>query len=130
MAENTEEKTTETEEQQEEQKASEEQKEKEESTETENLFHKLYLFGLGLQKDIEESVSNLIEKGEEMAGEKEKVVDDFLKKVKARGDTFENKLEEMVNKTLENMNLVTKSKYEELEKRVQELEDKIKETED
>ncbi len=41
-------------------------------TETESLFHKVYLFGLGVQKDIEETVNNLIEKGETKAEQRRK----------------------------------------------------------
>ncbi len=43
---------------------------------------KVYLFGLGVQKDIEETVNNLIEKGETKAEQREKIVDDFVKRAK------------------------------------------------
>ncbi len=134
MSEQTEPKTEYTEEPKEEQASSEQQQEageeQEERTETENLFHKLYLFGLGLQKDIEGTIRHLIERGEMEADEKEKMVDDFMKKTKESGKKFEKKIEEMINQTLESMNLVPKEKFETLEKRVQILERKILELEE
>lgn len=141
MAENTETKTNATQEP----RSSEEKKAR---TETENLFHKMYLFGLGVQKDIEETVNNLIEKGEAKAEQRDKIVDDFVKRAKEGSTAIEKKIEEFVNQTLETMNLVTKekhdvlkekcdtleakyetleTKYKTLEKQVQELEDQIKE---
>jgi polyhydroxyalkanoate synthesis regulator phasin len=125
MAENTAPNANEPEETQEEGKTTE----KEERTEAENLFHKFYLFGLGLQKDVEETVKNLIERGEMEAGEKEKIVDDFVKKAKESSSTFEEKIEDFVNNALESMNLVTKEKYDALEMRVQELENTIQKLE-
>lgn len=115
--------------------------EKKTRTETENLFHKMYLFGLGVQKDIEETVSHLIEKGETRVEQRDKIVDDFVKRAKESSNAVEKKIEDFVNETLESMNLVTKEKhdalkekyetlerkYETLEKRLQELEEHVKE---
>lgn len=95
--------------------------------ETEDLLHKFYLFGLGLRKDIEEAVSKLIERGEAETKDKEKTVNDVFEKAKEKSVVVENKLEEFVNTMLERMNLVSKEKYEALEKRVAELEQKMKE---
>jgi polyhydroxyalkanoate synthesis regulator phasin len=133
MSENTEPKTDQREEAQEEQASSEQEQkgteEQKERTETENLFHRLYLFGLGLQKDIEDTVKNLIERGEIEAEEKEKIVDDFVQKAKESSTKLENKIEELINQTIESMNLVPKEKYDSLEKRVQILESKVLELE-
>jgi len=98
-----------------------------ERTETESIFHRMYLFGVGLQKDIEQTVENLIERGQVEAGERQKVVSDLLKGVKQSGEHLEGKLEQFVNDALEKMNLVTMDKYEALEKRLNALEQRIKE---
>ncbi|GAK51522.1 hypothetical protein U14_02767 [Candidatus Moduliflexus flocculans] len=94
-----------------------------------NLFHKVYLFGLGVQRDIEETVKNLIDRGEVRAEEQQKVVDDFMKKAKENTGKVEEKINDMINKTLEGMNLVSKDKFDTLERRVQVLESKLLELE-
>ncbi len=98
-------------------------------TETENLFHKLYLFGLGLQKDVETTVKNLIERGEVEAEEKEKMVNELIEQAKESGTQFENKIRNLINQVIEGMNLAPKEKHDALEKRVQILEMKILELE-
>ncbi len=95
-------------------------------SEAEDLLHKAYLFGLGLRKDLEESVNKLIERGEDETEEKEKAVDDVLKKAREKASPLEHKIEELVNTVLDGMNLVTKDKFESLEKRVAELEAQLK----
>lgn len=94
--------------------------------EAEDLLHKAYLFGLGLRKDIEESVNKLIERGEEETEEKEKAIDDVLKQAREKASPLEHKIEELINKVLDSMNLVSKEKFEALEKRVVELEQQLK----
>lgn len=89
----------------------------------------MYLFGLGVQRDIEETVKNLIERGEVRAEEQQKVVDDFMKKAKENTGKVEEKINDMINKTLEGMNLVSKDKFDTLERRVQVLESKLLELE-
>jgi len=125
MSENTENKTGPQDEQQEQAKSDQ----KEQRTEFENLFHKMYLFGLGVQRDIEETVKNLIDRGEVKAEEQQKVVDDFVKKAKENTGKVEEKINDMINKTLEGMNLVPKDKFDALERRVQNLESKVLELE-
>jgi len=118
MAENTETKTNDTQ--------TEETSEGKKRSEAEDLLHKAYLFGLGLRKDLEESVNKLIERGEEETEEKEKAIDDVLKKAREKASPLEHKVEELVNKVLDSMNLVTKDRFETLEKRVMELEQQLK----
>ena len=89
----------------------------------------MYLFGLGVQRDIEETVKNLIDRGEVRAEEQQKVVDDFMKKAKENTGKVEEKINEMINKTLEGMNLVPKEKFDALERRTQVLESKVLELE-
>jgi polyhydroxyalkanoate synthesis regulator phasin len=98
------------------------------SSEMEDMFHKAYLFGLGLRKDIEEAVNKLIERGEEETEEKERAIDDVFKKAKEKTAPLEHKLEELVNKTLDSMNLVTKEKFEALENRVIGLEQRLQQS--
>lgn len=126
MSENAEPKTDQTQDEQQEQSKSDEKKQR---TEFENLFHKMYLFGLGVQRDIEETVKNLIDRGEVRAEEQQKVVDDFMKKAKENTGKVEEKINEMINKTLEGMNLVPKEKFDALERRTQVLESKVLELE-
>ena len=106
--------------------------EKNEQTEFDDLFHlfhKMYLFGLGVQRDIEDTVRNLIERGEKRADDQQKVVDDFMKRARENTGKIEEKFNEMINKTLETMRFVPKEKYDALERRVQVLESKVLELE-
>ena len=129
MAENTEPKAEETQEEQSTAGQEAEDQQEQQRTETENLFHRLYLFGLGLQKDLETTIKNLVERGEMEAEEKEKMVDDLREHVKKSSSQFENKIKDLINQVIEGMNLVPKEKYETLEKRVQILETKVLELE-
>jgi polyhydroxyalkanoate synthesis regulator phasin len=124
MAENTEHKTADPHDED-----TSETKEDKKRPEAEDLLHKAYLFGLGLRKDLEESVNKLIERGEEETEEKEKAIDDVLKKAREKASPLEHKIEELVNKVLDSMNLVSKEKFEALEKRVVELEQQLKKSE-
>ena len=103
--------------------------EKKDRTEFENFFHQMFLFGLGVQRDIEDTVKNLIERGEKRAEDQQKVVDDFMNKAKENTGKVEEKINDMITKTLERMNLVPKEKFDALERRVQILESKVLELE-
>ena len=126
MSENAEPKTEQT---QDEQQQAHDDSGKKEQDPLFNLFHKMYLFGMGVQREIEDTVKNLIDRGEVRAEEQQKVVDDFMKKAKENTGKVEEKINEMINKTLEGMNLVPKDKYDELARRVQILESKVLELE-
>lgn len=126
MSENTEPKTEQT---QDEQQQEQDTSEKKDQDPVVNLFHKMYLFGMGVQREIEETVKNLIDRGEVRADEQQKVVDDFMKKAKENTGKVEEKINEMINKALEGMNLVPKDKFDALERRAQILEGRVLELE-
>lgn len=96
---------------------------------SDDLLHKFYMFGLGLRKEIEETVSKLSDRGKTETDAKERPIegtfDDMLKKARERTSALEGKMEELVKKGLERMNLVTKERFDALEKRVEELEKRI-----
>ncbi len=122
MAEDTKKNTTETQ--------NEETSDDKKGSEPEDLLHKAYLFGLGLRKDLEESVNKLIERGEEETEEREKTIDDVLKKAREKASPLEHKIEELVNTVLDSMNLVPKDTFDALETRVAELEAQLKKSSD
>lgn len=93
--------------------------------EGDDLLHKFYMFGLGLSKEIGETVSKLSERGKTETDDKDKTLDDVLKKAREKTGLIENKLEDLVKRGLERMNLVTKERFDALEKRVEELEKKM-----
>jgi polyhydroxyalkanoate synthesis regulator phasin len=99
--------------------------------ENDDLLHKFYMFGLGLRKEIEETMTKLSDRGKPETGTntdtntKDRTFDDMLKKAREQTSVLEGKMDELVKKGLDRMNVVTKERFEALEKRVEELEKRM-----
>lgn len=93
-----------------------------------DLIKKGLMAGVGLAvmtKDkIEELVKEIIEKGEISEQEGKELIDKLQKKAEQARRDLEQKIEGIVEKTLEKMNVPTKKDITEMEERIKELEKK------
>ena len=93
-----------------------------------DLIKKTVLTGVGLAamtKDkVEELAKELTEKGEMSEKEGRELVDELLKKSEQARKDLETKVEGMVRKVLEKMDIVTKKDIARLEKKIKNIEKK------
>ena len=93
-----------------------------------DLIKKTMLTGVGLAamtKDkIEELAKELTEKGKMSEKEGKELLDDLLKKSEQSRKDLETKVEGMVRKVLEKMDMVTKKDIASLEKKIKNIEKK------
>ena len=93
-----------------------------------DFIKKGLMAGVGLAvmtKDkIEELVKEIIEKGEISEQEGKELIDKLQKKAEQARRDLEQKIESIVEKTLEKMNVPTKKDITEMEERIKEIEKK------
>ncbi len=92
----------------------------------EETLKKLVYAGVGLAaqatEKIEETVSELINKGKISDKEGKKIVDDFFKKSEKKKDSYESKFKKAIEDVTTKFNYVKKSDFDALVKRIAKLE--------
>jgi len=86
--------------------------------------------GLGVQEKVKELVDELIKKGELSETQGAKLVKEWSEKVGKSGDDLGKSITELVNKTLEKMNMPTRSEVEKLNKKLQSVSARLKKLEE
>jgi polyhydroxyalkanoate synthesis regulator phasin len=94
------------------------------------ILHKALMAGVGLPEKLKELVDDLIEKGELSKSEGAKLVKECSEKVIKSGDDINKGMAELINKTLEKMNIPTRTEVEKLSKKVTALSARLKKLED
>ena len=94
------------------------------------IVHKALMVGIGVPEKVGELINELIEKGELSESQGAKIVKECSEKVSQSGEDFSKGVTELINKTLEKMNIPTRDEVEELSKKVKSLSLKIKKLED
>ena len=98
-----------------------------------DLIKKTLLTGLGLAamtKDrIEEFAKDLVEKGEMSEKEGKELIDELWKKSEQARKDLETKMEGMVQKAIEKLNMATKEDIAQLNEKIEGLEQRIKDKE-
>lgn len=98
-----------------------------------DLIKKTLLTGLGLAamtKDrIEEFAKDLVEKGEMSEKEGKELIDELWKKSEQAKKDLETKMEGMVQKAIEKLNMATKEDIAQLNEKIEGLEQRIKDKE-
>ena len=86
------------------------------------LIKKTMLTGIGLtvvtKEKVEDLARGLVEKGELTKKEGKEFIDSILKKSEQAKKDLDNKIENVVNKVLGNVNVATKADIERLEKKI------------
>lgn len=98
----------------------------------EETLKKLVYAGVGLAaqatEKIEETVTDLINRGKISDKEGKKIVDDFFKKSEKKKDSYESKFKKAIEDVTTKFNYVKKSEFDALVKKVAKLEKEIKGT--
>ena len=96
----------------------------------EETLKKLLYAGVGLAaqatEKIEETVSDLINRGKISDKEGKKIVDDFFKKSETKKDSYESKFKKAIEDVTSKFNYVKQSDFDKLVKRVAKLEKDLK----
>lgn len=94
------------------------------------ILHKALMAGIGLPEKLKELVDDLVEKGELSESEGARLVKECSDKVSKSGDELNKGMAELINKTLEKMNIPTSAEVEKLSKKITALSSRLKKLED
>lgn len=94
-----------------------------------DVLHKALMAGLGVPEKVKELIDELVKKGELSESQGSKLVKEWSDKAGKSGETLSKNLTELVNKTLEKMNIPTREEVEKLEKKLTALSARVKKLE-
>ncbi|MBL7031928.1 MAG: phasin family protein [Nitrospira sp.] len=94
------------------------------------ILHKALMAGIGLPEKLKELVDDLIEKGELSKSEGARLLKECSEKVSKSGDELNKGMAELINKTLEKMNIPTSADMDKLTKKITALSSRLKKLED
>ncbi len=87
------------------------------------------LAGFGVQEKVKEFIDELVKKGELSESQGAKLVKEWTEKADKSTDQFTKSLSDIVNITMEKMNLPTRDDIEKINKKVQTLSVRVKKLE-
>ncbi|MBI4825779.1 MAG: phasin family protein [Nitrospirae bacterium] len=90
-----------------------------------DIFQKTFMAGLGMQEKFKEFVDELIDKGELSEAQGKKLFDEWSIKAGKTKEDFEKNITDLINKSLDTVNIPKKSEVEELNKKLQALSKKV-----
>ncbi len=92
----------------------------------ENMLKKALYTGVGLvtvaSDKMQETVKNLVDNGKLSEGEGKKVVDDFMSELESKKGEFEGRINNIVNKIVNTVDLPSRSDFSTLKARIKDLE--------
>jgi len=94
------------------------------------ILHKALMAGIGVPEKLKELVDELVEKGELSKSEGAKLVKECSQKIGRTGDELNKGMSELIDKTLEKMNIPTRAEVDKLNKKVTALSSRLKKLED
>ncbi|UCH81585.1 MAG: phasin family protein [Nitrospiraceae bacterium] len=94
------------------------------------MIHKTLMAGLGVPEKISEVVDDLVTKGELSESQGAKLLREFTEKVSRAGDDINKTISDLINKTLEKMNIPTREEVDRLNKKIMSLSSKVKKLEE
>ncbi len=93
------------------------------------ILHKALMAGLGVPEKMKEVVDELVRKGELSKSQGAKLVKEWSDKASKTGDDISKNIADIINKTLEKMNIPTRDEVEKLERKVTALSARVKKLE-
>lgn len=93
------------------------------------IVHKALMAGIGLPEKVSEIVDDLVKKGELSKSQGAKLVKECSDKVGRSGEEINKAMTELIDKTLEKMNIPTRDEVEKLKKKVTALSARVKKLE-
>lgn len=98
-----------------------------------DLFRNMLFACLGMQEMLREFLNDLVKRGKMSESEAAKIINEFISKSEEAKEGFKDNFKEMIQKTLQGMNLVTKDEIENLKSlindinlRITKIEEKLK----
>ncbi|TNF54821.1 hypothetical protein EP227_03675 [bacterium] len=86
--------------------------------------------GLGVQEKVKELVDELVKKGELSETQGAQLVKEWTDKVGKSGDNFGQSITDIINKTLEKMNIPTREEIERIDKKLLSISSRLKKIEE
>jgi polyhydroxyalkanoate synthesis regulator phasin len=93
------------------------------------ILHKALMAGLGVPEKMKEVIDELVKKGELSKSQGAKLVKEWSDKAGKTSDDIGKNLSDVINKTLEKMNIPTRDEVEKLERKVTALSARVKKLE-
>jgi len=93
------------------------------------ILHKALMAGLGVPEKMKEIIDELVKKGELSESQGAKLVKEWSDKAGKTGDDISKNITDIINKTLEKMNIPTRDEVEKLERKVTALSARVKKLE-
>jgi polyhydroxyalkanoate synthesis regulator phasin len=94
------------------------------------ILHRTLMAGLGIPEKVNEVVDELVKKGELSESQGAKLLKECSDKVSKSGEDISKSMSELINKTLEKMNIPTREEVEKLSKKVSALTTRVKKLEE
>ncbi len=94
------------------------------------IIHKTLMVGIGVPEKIKELVDELVKKGELSESQGARLVKECSEKVSRSGEDISKAITDIINKTLEKMNIPARDEVEELKKKLRTLSTRVKKLED
>lgn len=85
------------------------------------LFKNMIFACFGMQEMLKDFVSELVKKGKMSDSEAAKVINEFMSKSEEAKENFKESIKEIIQKTLQGMNLPTKDEVDNLNSLINEL---------
>lgn len=85
------------------------------------LFKNMIFACFGMQEMLKDFVSELVKKGKMSDSEAAKVINEFMSKSEEAKENFKESIKEIIQKTLQGMNLPTKDEVDNLKSLINEL---------
>lgn len=86
-----------------------------------DLFKNMVFACLGIQELMKEFLGDLVRRGRMSESEAAKIINEFIQKSDSAKESFKENLKEMINNTIQGLNLSTKQDIEELKSIINEL---------
>jgi polyhydroxyalkanoate synthesis regulator phasin len=93
------------------------------------ILHKALMAGLGVPEKMKEIIDELVKKGELSESQGAKLVKEWSDKAGKTGEDIGKNITDLINKTLEKMNIPTRDEVEKLERKVTALSARVKKLE-
>lgn len=95
-----------------------------------DMVRRALLAGIGAQEKAKELIEDLVKKGELNQSEGAKLLKEVMEKAEKGGEEVDKKVGDVVQKTLDKLNMPSRKDIEALEKKVQELTNRLKRLEE
>ncbi len=94
------------------------------------IIRKALMAGIGVPEKLKELIDELVQKGELSKGQGAKIVKECSEKLSKSEEDISKSITELINKTLEKVNITTKDDVKKLEKKLTNLSSRVKKLEE